>query len=137
MRVVPVAILLALFSTPTLAQSPATLTTNPTLGLPISPYDVRTSPYSSIGARNPYTSDGGRIYAADGTYLGRLNANKYDPESVANPYGQYGSPYSATSIRSPYSVYGSPYSALSPNNPYSMQPPAVIYRQRQPPPTWP
>jgi hypothetical protein len=120
MRVVPVAILLALFSTPTLAPSPATLTTNPTLGLPISPHDVRTSPYSSIG-----------------TYLGRLYANKYDPESVANPYGQHGSPYSATSIRSPYSVYGSPYSALSPNNPYAMQPPAVIYRQRQPTPTGP
>jgi len=137
MRVVPVAVLLALFSTPTLAQSPTTLTTNPTLGLPISPYDVRTSQYSSIGARNPYTSDGGRIYAADGTYLGRLNANKYDPESVANPHGQYGSPYSVTSIRNPYYVYGSPYSALSPNNPYATQPPTVTYRRRQTTPTWP
>jgi hypothetical protein len=32
-----------------------------------------------------------QTYAADGTYLGKLNANGYDPESIVNPYGQYGS----------------------------------------------
>jgi hypothetical protein len=40
------------------------------------------SEYSPDGARNPSTSVGGRIYADDGTYLGRLNANWYDPESL-------------------------------------------------------
>ena len=35
--------------------------------------------------------DSPRIYAPDGTYLGKLNANRYDPESVSNPYGTYGS----------------------------------------------
>ena len=29
----------------------------------------------------------------DGTYLGELSDNPYDPDSVANPYGRYGSPY--------------------------------------------
>ena len=34
---------------------------------------------------------------------GKLNANKYDPESVSNPYGKYGSKYSPNSINNPYS----------------------------------
>jgi hypothetical protein len=86
----------------------AYLTTNPYLGQPVPPYDARVSPYSSQGALNPYTRGGGRIYAQDGTYHGRLNSNRYDSESVANPYGRYGSPYSSESINNPYSQYGSP-----------------------------
>lgn len=82
------------------------------------PYSTYGSSYSIEGARNPYTTGGPRIFASDGTYLGRLNANRFDPESVSNPYGAYGSRYSPTSIRNPYSVYGSPYSTMSPTNPY-------------------
>ncbi len=59
------------------------------------------------------------IIAPDGAYLGNLNTNPYDPNSVSNPYGRYGSPYSPDSINNPYGVYGSPYSPNSPNNPYS------------------
>lgn len=106
---------------------PLYLTTNPYLGTPVSRYDARVSPYSSYGALNPYTTDGGRIYGQDGTYLGRLNANRYDSESVANPYGRYGSPYSATSINNPYSLYGSAYSSLSARNRYTSTPPVVYY----------
>lgn len=107
------------------SSSSAIITTNPYLGTPISPYDPRISPYSSQGALNPYTRQGGRIYGQDGTYLGRLNANRYDPESVANPYGQYGSRYSPNSINNPYSQYGSRYSNLSAWNPYATQPPVA------------
>ncbi len=46
-------------------------------------------------------------------YLGNLNQNPYDPNSVNNPYGQYGSKYSPDSIRNPYGTYGSPYSPYS------------------------
>lgn len=113
------------------AQSPAIITSNPYLGTPISKFDGRVSPYSPYGALNPYTTGGGRIFAQDGTYLGRLNSNPYDPESIANPYGRYGSPYSSTSISNPYSPYGSPYSSLSPTNPYASTPPVVVY------PHWP
>jgi len=66
------------------------------------------------------------IIARDGTYLGRLSANPYDPESTANPYGQYGSPYSPTSINNPYGTYGSPYSPQSANNPYATEAPIII-----------
>lgn len=66
------------------------------------------------------------IVAQDGTYLGKLSANRYDPDSVSNPYGRYGSRYSPTSINNPYSPYGSPYSPRSANNPYATQAPALI-----------
>lgn len=121
---------IALCTTTLQAQDPALLTRNRTLGAPVSPYDARVSPYSPVGARNPYATDGGRIIAADGTYLGRLNANRYDPESVANPYGAYGSKYSPTSINNPYSAYGSRYSNTSARNPYASAPPVVRYETR-------
>ena len=115
------------FQQPIARRQSAVITTNPYLGTPISPYDPRVNAYSPQGANNPYTTDGGKIYGTDGTYLGKLNANKYDPESVANPYGKYGSPYSPTSINNPYSQYGSPYSSRSAKNPYTTTPPIVIY----------
>lgn len=64
------------------------------------------------------------IYAPDGTYLGELNGNQYDPNSVADPYGQYGSPYAPNSINDPYGKYGSPYSPDSATNPYTVTLPA-------------
>ncbi len=51
-------------------------------------------------------------------YLGKYSANKYDPESISNKYGRYGSKYSPESVNNPYSPYGSPYSPSSVNNPY-------------------
>jgi len=131
LRTTLVAVAALVLSLPAMAeaQQPAYITANPYLGTPVSEYDSRVSPYSPHGARNPYTTDGGRIYAQDGRYLGRLNANPYDPESVANPYGQYGSPYSSNSINNPYGQYGSPYSPNSARNPYTSTPPVVIYRQ--------
>jgi hypothetical protein len=125
-----------LMALPVSAQStrstgdPLVITRNPYIGTPVSPYDRRVSPYSRDGANNPYTTGGGKIYGADGKYLGRLNANPYDPESVSNPYGKYGSPYSQTSITNPYSSYGSPYSNASANNPYATKPPVVLYRSQ-------
>ena len=67
-----------------------------------------------------------KIIAPDGTYLGNLSANPYDPNSTGNPYGQYGSPYSPTSINNPYGQYGSPYSPDSVNNPYITTPPTTL-----------
>ncbi|MDD8019975.1 MAG: hypothetical protein PHU81_02155 [Acidobacteriota bacterium] len=51
-------------------------------------------------------------------YLGKYSANKYDPESISNPCGQYGSKFSPDSVNNPYSPYGSPYSPSSVNNRY-------------------
>jgi hypothetical protein len=53
-----------------------------------------------------------QIYAPDGTYLGDLNRNQFDPNSVANPFGPHGSPFAPNSITNPY-TYGSPYGVPS------------------------
>lgn len=63
-------------------------------------------------------SDGPSIYSRQGKYLGNLNNNRYDSNSVSNPYGRYGSRYSSDSINNPYGRYGSRYSSDSPRNPY-------------------
>jgi hypothetical protein len=91
----------------------------------INPYSAFGSPYSAVSVSNPYATSAPKIIAADGQYLGRLSANPYDPDSVSNPYGQYGSPYSPTSINNPYSQYGSRYSPMSPNNPYATEAPVL------------
>ncbi len=71
----------------------------------------------------------------NGKYLGNLNSNPYDPNSVSNPYGRYGSKYSPDSVNNPYGQYGSPYSPNSANNPYTTGGPVIIdnnnpYRHR-------
>jgi hypothetical protein len=55
-----------------------------------------------------YRGDGNSpmIIDRDGNYRGNLNGNRYDPNSVSNPYGRYGSEYSSESINNPY-VYPS------------------------------
>ena len=59
------------------------------------------------------------LYAPDGTYLGELSANQFDPNSTSNPFGKYGSQFSPTSINNPNGQYGSQFSPQSPNNPYA------------------
>jgi hypothetical protein len=68
---------------------------------------------------NPYgnSANSPRLYDSQGGFHGNLNANPYDPNSVANPYGRYGSPYSPDSVNNPYGA-GSPYRQNSPTNPY-------------------
>ncbi|HAN20130.1 MAG TPA: hypothetical protein DCP51_00380 [Clostridiales bacterium] len=66
-----------------------------------------------------------KLYSYDGKYLGKLNSNKYDPESVSNTYGRYGSSYSSDSINNQYGKYGSPYSSESVNNPYATRSPRI------------
>ena len=68
---------------------------------------------------NQYGNDANspKLYNSQGQYHGNLNSNQYDPNSVSNPYGQYGSKYSPNSINNPYGA-GSPYQPDSPTNPY-------------------
>ena len=66
------------------------------------------------------------VVGAKGTYLGVLSNDRYDPNSVRNPYGQYGSPYGPTSMNNPYGFYGSPYSPYSATNPYATHVPMIV-----------
>lgn len=90
--------------------------------LPVMP----TMPTMPVYVPTPSPASPPVIVSPNGQFLGVLSPNRFDPLSVANPYGAYGSPYSPTSITNPYSVYGSPYSNLSAKNPYATAPPVII-----------
>lgn len=53
-----------------------------------------------------------------------LNANRYDPNSLSNPYGA-GSPYKTDGLMNPYSQQGSRYSNDSWTNPYATNAPKI------------
>ena len=59
-------------------------------------------------------------------YLGCLNCNNYDSNSIWNEYGTYGSSYNSKSIWNEYGTYGSEYNSLSPWNEYSNDSPVVV-----------
>ena len=66
------------------------------------------------------------IYSSNKTFLGKINFNKYDLESIANKYGQYGSEYANNSVFNKYGNYGSEYSTDSPFNKYTNTPPVIV-----------
>jgi len=70
------------------------------------------------------------LIAQDKQFLGRVTENAYDPDSLLNRYGPYGSRYSQTSIFNTYSPYGSPYGQFSLRNRYSTQPPKLFLNGR-------
>ena len=56
--------------------------------------------------------------------LGALGVNRYDMDSLANPYGA-GSPYKVDGLMNPYSRNGSRYSNTSWRNPYATDAPKL------------
>ena len=75
---------------------------------------------SSYSYGNPAT-----VVSPSGDYLGTTSANKFDPDSINNPYGTYGSKYSPDSVNNPYGRFGSKYSVESANNPYAHDTPQL------------
>lgn len=71
------------------------------------------------------------LEAADGTFLGKLNPNQFDQESIFNKFGPYGSQFAETSIFNQFSKYGGQFSALSPYNCFTKTPPKVYLRGKQ------
>lgn len=100
-------------------------------------YGVYGSPYSPKSINNPYAAKGNTgaygtsgtspyLVSSDGKFLGNVNSNKYDPNSISNPYGRYGSKFSPDSVNNPYGTYGSKFSDQSPNNPYATSAPSIF-----------
>ncbi len=75
------------------------------LATPAAAVDFRT------GANSP------KIYAPDGTYLGNLNQNQFDPNSISNSFGRYGNKFSPDSVNNKFGRYGNPFSPQY-SNPY-------------------
>ena len=59
--------------------------------------------------------------------LGVVSSNRYDDNSICNPYGDYGSKYSDISIMDKYGDYGSKYSNFSAYNSQAEYPPLLYW----------
>jgi len=68
---------------------------------------------------------GAAIVADNDTFLGVISRDEDDPDSITNPYGRFGSPWSPYSIWNPDTRYGSVDGKGSPWNPYATKPPKV------------
>jgi hypothetical protein len=69
---------------------------------------------------------GSQLRTPSGVFLGNVNRNRFDTDSLVNQYGQHGSRYSAESIFNKYSQYGSPYGSESPYNKFTTTPPMFV-----------
>lgn len=85
--------------------------------------------YKEQSHSNP-NLNGSYIIGGDNQFLGYVNNNKYDSNSLLNKYGPYGSKYSPTSIFNIYSQYGSKYGILSLSNLYSSTPPKLFINNK-------
>lgn len=65
------------------------------------------------------------IEAADEKFLGKLNPNQYDTDSIFNKFGEYGNQFSQSSIFNKFGEYGNQFSELSPYNQFSTTPPRI------------
>ena len=75
----------------------------------MNPYSQHGSRYGNKSWRNPSAINAPKLYDGKGKYRGKLSTNPYDPDSVSNPFGRYGSKFSPDSINNPYGA-GSPFS---------------------------
>jgi hypothetical protein len=66
------------------------------------------------------------IVADDGQFLGVINDNSFDTDSIANSFGTYGSPFNSLSIWNSFGTYGSDFSSLSPWNEITGTPPGIF-----------
>ena len=84
----------------------------------------------SIGLRPAMAAVGSNLFliADDGkfTFLGNLDLNPFDYNSIFDQFGDYGNLFSATSIWNQFGEYGNPYSAYSPFNAASSTPPWIV-----------
>ncbi|MBO3463115.1 hypothetical protein G7B40_001380 [Aetokthonos hydrillicola Thurmond2011] len=65
------------------------------------------------------------VVASDGTFLGVVDNNLYNTNSICNQYGQYGSPY-GMGIFNRYGRYGGEYSQIGAYNERAQKPPLLI-----------
>ncbi len=59
-------------------------------------------------------------------FIGCLNCNQFDKNSIWNELGKYGNKLSSKSIWNSYGTFGSEYSSYSPWNKYYTAPPIVV-----------
>ena len=66
------------------------------------------------------------IYAQDGQFLGFVNDNRFDPDSICNRFGTYGNKFSSLSIWNEFGTYGGDFGSLSAFNDLTATPPILF-----------
>jgi len=66
------------------------------------------------------------LIAGDGQLLGKVNKNRFDPESLSNEFGPYGSQFQPRSIFNQFGNYGNPFSHYSPFNSFTHTAPKFV-----------
>jgi len=68
------------------------------------------------------------VFGGDGhkTYLGCLNCPETAQDSLFNEFGTHGNKFNPSSLRNSYGQFGSPYALYSACNPYSIDPPVIV-----------
>ena len=69
---------------------------------------VLVTPAAAVDFRTGANSP--KIYAPDGSYLGNLKQNQFDPNSISNSFGRYGNKFSPDSVNNKFGRYGNPFS---------------------------
>jgi hypothetical protein len=97
----------------------------PAFADPSSPLDPQTEkPSGNLGmpdsSHNSYTINPPVLQGPNTGEFPVDTGSGFDPHSLKNRYGRYGSRYSQDSIHYPYGRYGSRYRPLAPTNPYVM-----------------
>lgn len=59
-------------------------------------------------------------------FLGCLNCPETDAESVHNPFGTFGNPFSTDSLKNQFSTFGNVFNVESPCNEFSTTPPVLV-----------
>lgn len=69
---------------------------------------------------------GGVIIADNGQDLGVINTNRFDSDSIANPFGTFGSTFNPLSIWNRFGTYGGSFNNLSPYSRFTSTPPSIF-----------
>jgi hypothetical protein len=72
------------------------------------------------------------LHPKTGQFLGNVSSDRYDDNSICNPYGTYGSRYESISILNQYGDYGSRYSDYSAYNSRANYPPLIYLANNKP-----
>ncbi|MCA6574577.1 MAG: hypothetical protein IM537_04570 [Pseudanabaena sp. M57BS1SP1A06MG] len=62
-------------------------------------------------------------------FLGCINCNKFDDNSLSNRFGDFGSRFSETSIYNRFGNWGSKFSDVSACNPRATNPPVIVDKE--------
>jgi hypothetical protein len=71
-----------------------------------------------------------QLFASDnnGTFLGLLSSDRYDQNSLSNPFGAYGGCFGMYSIRNQSSWFGGDNGLYSPYSLNCLNPPTIVYQ---------